>query len=178
MAEQYPALHAYTHLPEGSDPLAIPGSPLWNDISSSVTVTRVSGGDSNPDIDVVLAQEIVVGGETVGSALILALAVVQLRIDIASGGPGSGTSPYLINLPIAGFNAAAVIAGTGLFYPSGGATVNRCSIRSLAGLTAYPVIWDGAGFASPLGPKASSGGGPFDFAVGDTIYDGQIILQT
>lgn len=168
MAEQYPALHAYTHLPEGSDPLPGPADYEWQDIRSNVNVTRISGGDSNPDIVVSLAQAITIG------QLVGGLTVIQLLLAIGSGGAGSGTSGYIVNGVGLGF-PASYMAGTGMFYQGSGAALYRSSIRSQAGAE-MTLQWDGAAGLIPVGPKASTGGGPFDFAVGDFLFDGQIIV--
>lgn len=167
-----PAHHGRDHRLGGEDPipnLLIP--PTWQDIRGSVTVTRVSGGDSDPDITVSLAEEITVG-EIVGG-----LTIIQLVLVIGSGGAGSGTSGYVLGGLGGGFGSTNYMAGTGVFFQASPTANNRCSIRSAAG-SALLLQWDGAAGMTPLGPKASSGGGPFDFAAGDTLFDGQLIVPT
>lgn len=150
---------------------------IWQNISSGITVTRVSGGDSNPAIDVVIGEMFTIGGESIGGgAPVLSLNVVQLLITIGAGGAGSGTSAYVIGGLPDGFATASYMAGTGMFFQSAGAALYRCSMRPQVGGATKVLQWDGAAGLIPLGPKASTGGGPFDFAVGDTLYDGQVIL--
>lgn len=50
MPEQYPALHAYTHLPGGSDPLPLAGVTEIDSPDSSIIVTNPNG----PIVDLVL----------------------------------------------------------------------------------------------------------------------------
>lgn len=146
--------------------------PVWADISSGVTVTRVSGGDSNPDISVVIARAITVG------QLIGGLTVIQLLLKIGAGGAGSGTSPFVINGLGNGFATDNYMAGTGMFFHAGaGNPLYRCSMRSEAG-TNFSITWDGAAINKQLGPASSSGGGPFNFAAGDVLFDGQVIVPT
>lgn len=176
MTRQRITKHGRDHRPEGHDP--IPGlfSPVWQDISSGITVTRVSGGDSDPDIDVVIGRIFTTGGEVVSGSTILALNVLQLLITIGAGGAGSGTSAYEIHGIPEGFNTASYMAGTGMFFQSAGSALYRCSARPQVGGGNTLLQWDGAAGLIPLGPKASTGGGPFDFAVGDVLFDGQLIL--
>lgn len=150
---------------------------IWNDISGAITVTRVSGGDSDPDIDVDIAQMMSIGGEDIGGSTVLGLNVVQLLLKIGAGGAGSGVSGYAINgLPL-GFETDYYMAGTGVFHQAAGSSpIYRCSARSQIGLSELLLIWDGASTGNPLGPASSSAGGPFDFAAGDVLFDGQIIL--
>lgn len=145
--------------------LVIPALPVWQDIRTSVTVTRVSGGDSDPDIDVVLAELITIGDYS----------FLQLQLQIGAGGPGSGTSAYVINgLGGFGFATTNYMAGTGILTDASSGDSYRCSIRSQAGAE-FLLIWDGS-TGAPLGPAASTGGGPVDLASGDILFDGQVVF--
>lgn len=174
MASRKPVIHGRDHVPGGADPIPGIGTPIWTDITSSLIVTRVSGGDSNPDITggATKAFQFEMGG-------LLGLKIVKLTIQLGAGGAGSGTSQYLVQ----GFGLGVtsldnMYAGRGYIRKTSTSSqpIEGCQLIGSAGGDLL-ILWDGTTTGIAMGPLASTGGGPFDFAAGDTIFNGIAILQ-
>lgn len=144
--------------------------PGWQDISGDIVVSRVVGSDSNPDISVLYARAL---------AMLGGLTVVQFHIEIGSGGAGSGISPYILeNLGNLSASDPGIV-GTGIFFETGaGKPLFRASLL-YGGPNEVLILWDGSSsYGTRLGPASSTNGGPFNFAAGDTLFNGQLIIET
>lgn len=167
--------HGRRHLPGGTDPVMfdVP-TPTWEDITGDLAVSRVTGTDTDPDITggATKALQFDIGG-------LAGLKVVKLVIQLGAGGPGSGTSQYLIAGTALGLQSLdTMYAGRGYIRKTSVANqpVYGCQVIG-AGTNDLLILWDGTTTGIAMGPKASTGGAPFDFAAGDTIFNGLLFLQ-
>lgn len=139
------------------------GGGIWSDISSDITVARLSGGDTPPTISALAFL-----------ASIGQVRIVRLKVSIDTDA-GSGTSMYLIAGAATDNFVGQSGMGRGICYQGGigqppyGVTVMDAGFSAQVFL-----LWDGAtNHGVGMGPTTVQS--PVNWAPGDTIFDGFFI---
>lgn len=177
--EQFPALHAATHLPAGSDPLPLQALPLWRDYVPSVVC--VGSGHTDPSVVISLAQmmlsdEAAWSGEDVdGGQMTTVLGRATILVD---DDPGAGDGyAFAVSAVIAGWFPTSSgspfgIIGTGVAIDVSANKIYPVFLTDNAspedgGFTTLYTVGDNSGALAQVGPTF-----PFTFDAGDTIFAG------